>query len=70
MKIVEILNGLQVPITNEEADILKKFNEAEVIPRSELDEREREVANSLVNKEVLNRRAKDGKVTYSKKIRD
>jgi hypothetical protein len=70
MKIIEILNGLQVPITNEEADILKKFNEAEIIDRAELDEREREVANSLVNKEILNRRAKDGKVNYSKKIRD
>jgi hypothetical protein len=68
MKIVEIAGGkLQLPITNEEAEILEKFTDTR-ISRSELTEREIYIANQLVNKDVLIRKNTDGKITYSKKI--
>ncbi len=66
MRIIEITNGLQVPISNEEADLLKKFVESEVIEKSALDEREQYLANQLVNKDALQRRNIDGKIIYKK----
>ena len=68
MKIIEIAGSkIQLPITNEEAEVLEKFTGARV-PRSELNEREIYIANQLVNKDVLIRKNTDGKITYSKKI--
>ena len=68
MKIVEIAGGkLQLPITNEEAEVLEKFTNAR-LSRSEINEREIYIANQLVNKDVIIRKNTDGKITYSKKI--
>lgn len=69
MKIVELLNKLQLPITNEEADLLAQF-ENDSIFKSDLNERQQHLANQLVNKDVLVRRNQDGKITYKKKIKD
>lgn len=70
MKIVEIADGkLQLPITNEEAEVLEKFK-TDPIERRELTEREIYIANQLVNKDVLLRKNQDGKISYSKKIKD
>lgn len=71
MKIVEFMGGLMLPITNEEAEILGKFNEQDVaILKSNLTEREQVIANQLVNKGALFRRNQDGKITYHKQTRD
>jgi outer membrane lipopolysaccharide assembly protein LptE/RlpB len=69
MRIVELINHLQVPITNEESDVLGKFHEQEIIEKSQLDLREQHIANQLVNKDVLLRKNQDGKIVYKKKIR-
>jgi hypothetical protein len=69
MKIVELLNSIRIPITNEEESILSRFNESEVVLKSDLDPREQLLANSLVNKDVLTRKNADGKIKYYKKIR-
>ena len=69
MKIVELVNHISVPITNEEADVLGRFREQEIVERSEFNERERMLANQLVNKDVLLRKNQDGKIIYKKKIR-
>lgn len=65
MKIVEFTNGIQLPITNEESDLLSKFEDSAVGKRS-LTEREQVIANQLVNKGVLVRRNQDGQIQYSK----
>ena len=70
MKIKELLNGINIPITNEEAELLDRFDESEVIPKSKLEPRERLIMDSLVNKEVVRRQNKDDKVTYTKRIRN
>lgn len=67
MKIVELTNHLQVPITNEESDILGLFNKHGIIEKSQLGLREQHIANQLVNKDVLLRKNQDGKITYKKK---
>ena len=67
MKIIELVNNITVPITNEENDVLGKFYDKKQILRKDLNEREIAVANSLVNKDVLVRRNQDGKIAYSKK---
>lgn len=67
MKIIEVTNGLSMPITNEESDLLSKFHEGDSVSRRDLNERQIEVANHLVNKDVLYRKNQDGRITYHKK---
>jgi len=70
MKIIEITNNIRLPITNEEADLLAKFEGPQYIAKSEFNERQQLIANQLVNKDVLLRRNQDGKIFYKKKISD
>jgi hypothetical protein len=67
MKIIEVTGGLHMPITNEESDLLSKFHEGNSVSRKELNERQIEVANHLVNRDVLYRKNQDGRITYYKK---
>ena len=68
MRIIEVTNGLQLPITNEEADVYLKFDEdTPHIAKSEMSDREQHLANQLVNKNVLLRKNDQGKIIYKKK---
>jgi len=69
MKIIELVNNLTIPITNEESDVLGRFYDKKQILRKDLNEREVAVANSLVNKDVLIRKNQDGQITYFKKTK-
>jgi hypothetical protein len=70
MKIIELLNSLHLPITNEEAEVLDKFNENAAILKSSLEPREQLIANNLVSKDVLYRKKNNGgQLAYFKKIR-
>ena len=65
MKIVELVNKVSLPITNEESDVLGQFQEKPVIRKAELNEREQALANSLVNKDILLRQKnEEGKIIY------
>lgn len=68
MKIVELLNKVQIPLTNEEADVLGQFHNKAKIAKKEFDHRQVMIANHLVNKDVLQRKNEDGKIYYKKKI--
>lgn len=68
MKIVELKNKIQLPINNEEADLLKRFVDESPIAKSHLDEREQMLANQLTVKDVLLRTNEDGKIYYTKRI--
>ena len=65
MKIIEIMGSLQLPLTNEEAELYEKFD-AGSLNREDLTERENFVASNLVNKRVLTRKNTDGQITYSR----
>jgi hypothetical protein len=67
MKIIEVTGGLLLPLTNEEADLMLKFNDRNSVSRKELNERQVEIANHLVVKDVLLRINQDGRINYSKK---
>ena len=69
MKIVELTQQLNIAITNEEADLLNKFDEnTPVMVKRELEDRDQVLANQLVNKNIL-RRIKDeqGRITYKRR---
>lgn len=67
MKIIELINDISVPITNEEADVLGLFHDHKEVHRKDLNERQIELANSLVVKDILYRKNQDGRITYYKK---
>ena len=69
MRIVELLNNLTLPITNEEAEILDMFNETKELHKSKLDPRHQLIANQLVNKDILYRINENGRIIYKKRIR-
>ena len=68
MRIVELLNNIALPITNEEAEVLDMFEDSPVLAKNKLDPRQQIMANSLVNKEVLYRINENGKIIYKKRI--
>jgi hypothetical protein len=68
MKIVELINNIKIPITNEENELLNQFEGQEPIYKNSLSERQQLLANQLVNKDILTRRIQDGKVLFKKKI--
>ena len=62
------MNKVKLHISNEEADVLGRFSESEVIEKAQLSEREQYIANQLVNKDILLRdKNQHGKLTYKKK---
>jgi hypothetical protein len=69
MKIVELLNRVQVAINNEQADLLGRFIHEPTIEKQKLNEREQEIANQLTSQNILLRRNQNGQITYTKKIR-
>lgn len=70
MKIVELVNNITIPISNEESELLKKFTESEGVKKSDLDDREQHVANSLVHKDILLRKKnEDGKILFKRKLK-
>ena len=68
MKIVELTNKILLPITNEEQEVLEQFVDDISIAKSQFNEREQLLANSLTNKDVLLRTSQDGKIHYKKQI--
>ena len=68
MKIVELLNNIQVAINNEQADLLGRFQHEPKISKNALNEREQEIANQLTAQDILLRRNENGQITYTKKI--
>lgn len=68
MKIVELTSKVRIPITNEEADILGRFEDTKNIRKKDFNIREQYLANNLVNKDILLRHKKDGDIYYRKKI--
>lgn len=69
MKIVELLNTIRVPVTNEEADLLGRFLHSDSVYKKDLNERENVLAGNLVNKSVLSRHKKNDQIYYRKASR-
>ena len=67
MKILELVNKITIPITNEEADVLGIFEHHSEVHKQDLGTREQVVANHLVNKDLLRRINENGRIIYKKK---
>ena len=67
MKIVELTTKVLLPITNEEHELLARF-ESEPLAKNQLDEREQVVANQLTVKDLLLRTNDNGKIYYKKLV--
>lgn len=71
MKIIELMSGVKLPLTNEEADLMARFDDSGIISKRDLDPRDQIIMGNLVKKDVVARRKnEDGKLTFTKKIRD
>jgi hypothetical protein len=69
MKIVELINHVQIALNNEQADLLGRFQHESKISKNALSEREQLIANQLTQQDILLRRNENGQITYKKKIR-
>lgn len=71
MKIIELTEQLRIAITNEEADLLDRFDEkTPAVAKRDLDEREQLTANQLVNKDLLIRKKDEqGRISYKRRAR-
>ena len=69
MKIIELTEQLKIAITNEEAELLQKFDETKpAMAKRDLDEREKIIANQLVNKNILKRlKDEQGRINYKRR---
>ena len=54
MKIVEILGGLRIMISEEEKDFVNKLKKNDGVNLSELSDREMELADTLLRKNIVN----------------
>lgn len=70
MRIVELTNNINLPITNEESELLEKFVGESEVAKNQLSDREQTVANHLTIKDVLLRTNNNGKIYYKKRIRN
>jgi hypothetical protein len=68
MRIVELISKIQIPITNEESELLEQFTTGSHIAKSKLSDREQMIANQLTVKDILTRFNEDGKIYYKKQI--
>jgi len=59
------ISGIQMPVSNEEDELVVKIEESESISRDDLNYREREVARKLVSRGILDRFSKDETLFYT-----
>ena len=69
VRIIELLNKVSLPITNEEAEVLQFVEQRQQVYKSELDPRQQLLANQLVNRDVIYRINENGRIVYRKKIK-
>ncbi len=66
MKVLDLPQGFQIMISNEQSELLDKFQDQPLILKRKLNERQQVVASELVNLGVLTRCTQEGKLAYCK----
>lgn len=66
MKVLDLPQGYQIMISNEQSELLDKFAEHDVILKRSLSERQQVLASELVNLGVLTRCSHQDKLAYCK----
>lgn len=72
MRFIEIIGSLQLPLSNEEAEVFDKVSSSDrgMIERETLTLREREVARKMVSRGALNRARTGDTVFYLLNVND
>jgi len=69
MRFIELVDGFfQLPITEEEDNLVAKFGDDSIILKDNLNEREREIARLLTSKGIFSRIKKENKLYYKLNI--
>jgi hypothetical protein len=66
MRVMDLPQGYQIMISNEQSELLDKFEEHEIILKRSLSERQQVLASELVNLGVLTRCSHQDKLAYCK----
>lgn len=66
MRVLDVPQGFQIVISNEQSELLDKFEQHDIILKRSLTEREQVLASELVHKGVLTRCTHQGKLAYCK----
>lgn len=66
MRFREVRGGIQIPVSNEEQELIDliESQEGQIIKRKTLGERHRELARKMVSRGVLDRVQQDGSIYY------
>ena len=64
MKVIEIMGGLRLPVFNQEMEIYHLIEEKKLVKRSQLNERQQELARTMVKRGILRQFTKDGKLCF------
>lgn len=65
MRIVEITDRPSIALNNEENELFEYIQLHQSIEKAKLDDRQQYLVNHLVNKDLVVRKIKDGKVFYN-----
>ena len=66
MKFVKDMNGLDVPISNEELKVYETIINSRYIDKESLNERDEQLAENMVRRGVLRKGSLDGSIVYAK----
>jgi hypothetical protein len=64
MRFLEFAHGPSIVITNEEQDLLKIISNHTTVNKKQLSERQRVIADQLVNKNLIIRKVLDDEINY------
>ena len=65
MKIIDVLGGIRIPLSEEESKLVSKVRETGKVLKKSLNERERELARRLVNRGVFLRKVEEKLTMYA-----
>jgi hypothetical protein len=64
MRILTLNNGLSIMVGLDESHLLERLSD--ITLKSELEERDQQLASQMVTRGLLNRTRKDGKIAFTK----
>jgi len=64
MRILTLNNGLSIMVGLDESHLLERLSDTTL--KSELEERDQQLASQMVTRGLLNRTRKDGKIAFTK----
>jgi hypothetical protein len=64
MKIIEVIGGMRIPVYNFENALFEKIKEKNGLGKSQLSEREQEIARNMLSRGILKRAKRGDQIVY------